>query len=55
MNKINIPIILSHGAKDKNSIQDASNLGFLNFTASSIYVFYGNLNAVLINDPFYNL
>jgi cyclase len=55
LNKISIPMVLSHGAKDKYSIQEASDKGFLNFTASSIYVYYGNLKAVLINDPFYNL
>lgn len=53
VNSLSIPVVLCHGAKDKNSILDAYKKGFSNFTASSIYVYYGNLNAVLINDPFY--
>jgi hypothetical protein len=45
--------VLCHGAKDKKSIDEAINHGFSNFTASSTYVFYGNLKGILINDPFF--
>jgi len=48
-------IKLCHGAKDKYSILNASENGFLNFTASSMYVYYGNLKGILINDPFFKL
>jgi cyclase len=53
LDKIRIPIVLCHGAKNKYSISNASENGFLNFTASSMYVFYGNLKGILINDPFF--
>jgi cyclase len=53
LDKIKIPLVLCHGAKNKYSITNASDNGFINFTASSMYVFYGNLKAVLINDPFF--
>jgi cyclase len=49
---IKIPIVLSNGAKDKNSIFKAINLNFHNFTASSIYVYVGSLDGILINNPF---
>ena len=55
LDKISIPLVLSHGAKDKYSILNASENGFLNFTAGSMYVFYGNLKGILINDPFFKL
>jgi|694.fasta_scaffold16388_9 cyclase len=55
LEKINIPLVLCHGAKDKFSITNSSKYGFLNFTASSMYVFYGNLKGILINDPFFKL
>jgi len=55
LNSLDIPIVLCHGAKDKNSVFEATKQGFLNFTASSIYVFYGNLKGILINDPFLKL
>jgi cyclase len=55
LDKISIPLVLCHGAKDKFSILNANNNGFLNFTASSMYVFYGNLKGILINDPFFKL
>ncbi len=55
LDKISIPLVLCHGAKDKYSILNASENGFLNFTASSMYVYYGNLKGILINDPFFKL
>jgi cyclase len=55
LDKISIPLVLCHGARDKYSILNANENGFLNFTASSMYVFYGNLKGILINDPFFKL
>lgn len=55
LNFLDIPIVLCHGAKDKNSIIESTKEGFFNFTASSIFVFYGNLKGILINDPFLKL
>jgi cyclase len=52
LNNLNIPVVLSNGAKDKYSINEPLKLGFNNFTASSCYVFVGNLNGILINNPF---
>lgn len=51
LNKLTIPLVLSHGARNKQSIEKALEKGFLNFTASSMFVFIGNLKAVLINNP----
>jgi cyclase len=48
----NIPIVLSNGAKDNNSILEASREGFKNFTSSSAFVFIGDLKGILINNPF---
>jgi imidazole glycerol-phosphate synthase subunit HisF len=48
----NIPVVLSNGAKNKNSILEASKKGFKNFTAGSAYVFVGELKGILINNPF---
>ncbi len=49
---LKIPLVLCNGAKDINSIFDAEKYKFSNFAASSIFVFLGNLKAVLINNPF---
>lgn len=51
LEKVKIPLVLSHGASNKQSIIEASEKGFLNFTASSMFVYTGNLKAVLINNP----
>ncbi len=53
-NQLKIPVVLCHGAKDKFSFLEAEKKMFQNFTASSVFVFVGNLNAVLINNPFEN-
>ena len=52
LSHINIPVVLSNGAKDKNSILEASIKGFLNFTSGSAYVFVGDLKGILVNNPF---
>jgi imidazole glycerol-phosphate synthase subunit HisF len=51
---LNIPLVLCHGAKDLDSFEKAQNLNLTNFTASSIFVFFGNLKGILINNPFEN-
>jgi cyclase len=50
--QLNIPVVLCHGAKDKLSFIEAEKKMFNNFTSSSIFVYFGNLKAVLINNPF---
>jgi cyclase len=50
--QLNIPVVLCHGAKDKLSFIEAEKKMFHNFTSSSIFVYFGNLKAVLINNPF---
>jgi cyclase len=51
-NQLNIPVVLCHGAKDKFSFIEAEKKMFHNFTSSSVFVYVGNLKAVLINNPF---
>jgi cyclase len=51
LERVQIPLVLAHGANNKQSIEDASEIGFSNFTASSMFVFIGKLKAVLINNP----
>jgi len=55
LKKLSMPLVLCHGAKDKSSIIEANKEGFFNFTASSMFVYYGDLKGILINDPFFHL
>ncbi len=54
LSNLNIPIVLSNGAKDEFSIVEPYKLGFTNFTASSAYVYVGKIFGILINNPFEN-
>jgi imidazole glycerol-phosphate synthase subunit HisF len=51
INEVNVPIIVLGGASGREDLVRAKNMGIQGIAASSMFVYYGKLKAVLINYP----
>lgn len=51
VHNVNVPIIILGGASGREDLVRAKNMGIQGIAASSMFVYYGRLRAVLINYP----